>query len=241
MNFTDFKKNLDLVAKKVKVVGDAQVALEPLKIIFPERYQDRDLANIGSTTYLVGFYCLMDDDFNYAVSMIPAMISTEPDRINKLMVDDLPYTVFEYDQGSKVIANLNVILNDNLVYKIYNELLELARIPFYYAYEDVPKFFRETKKYNGFDLGSDPVMFEYLSAFMYRNPEDISTSYRLLDNARRQMLSKRPTLVGLNDVSVGSSNFITKVTKSYTTDGITSGLNNPSVRAERIETMLRTT
>lgn len=241
MKFSDFKKNLSVINSKIKTVGDAQVALKPLKIIFPERYKDRELAMIGEETYIVGFFCICDESNNFAVSMIPAMIRTEPDRINRLTVDDQPFTVLEYDVGSKIISNSNVLMNDNLVYKIYNELLELARIPFYYDYEDVPKFFRETPKYNGFPLGSDPVMLEYLTAFMYRNPDDLSQSFRLLDNARKRLSTTEPILVGLNDVSVGSSNFITKVTKSYTTDGITSGLNNPAVRAERIETMLRTT
>lgn len=241
MVVSDFKKNVMVINSKIKTVDDSVVALKPLKIIFPERYKDRELAMIGEVTYIVGFFCVCDEEYNYSVSMVPAMIKTSPDRINKIIVDDQPFTVFEYDAGSNLLDNMNVIMNDNLVYKIYNELLELARIPFYYGYEDVPMFLRETKKYNGFELGSDPVIFEYLTGFMYRNPNDMSESFRLMDDARKKIKTSKPILVGLSDVSVGSSNFITKVTKSYSTDGITSGLNNPSARAERIETMLRTT
>lgn len=103
------------------------------------------------------------------------------------------------------------------------------------------KFFSETSKYNGYPLGYDPAALEYLVGFMFRDPKDLSKPYRSMDNAKANLSRIPPAMIGLNDVTTGSSNFITKVTKSYTTAGITSALNNPASRAERIETMLRNT
>lgn len=241
MDSSQYKKNPDIVSKSVKFSGDRTIAVKPVYLLFPERYVQVDLAIMSDSTYIVGFFAIVDEQNNYGVSMIPAMIRTSPDRVNKVVIDDTTYMRLEYDPGSAVIEQMNVVKSDNLVHSIYQELMELAKIPFYYSYTDVPKFFLETTKYNGFKLGYDPVALEYLAGFMFRDPEQIGQSFRHRANAKKDINVIEPVVIGLSDVTIGSNNFITKVTKSYSTDGITSALNNPARRAERIETMLRST
>lgn len=241
MDYSSIKHNPSVVYKSFTKVADKYVATKPLKVLFPERWIAKDLAEIGDVVHLIGYFCVVDESGNYGAMTIPAVIRTSPDRITKTSINGEIYTVLEYDKGSDLIVNTKVVRDDNLVYYIYSEFLEKARVPFYFNMSQATKFFDKTSKYNGFPLGYDPAALEYLVGFMYRDPDNISNPYRSRDNAKNDLKNIPPAMIGLNDVTSGSNNFITKVTKSYTTAGITSALNNPSIRAERIETMLRNT
>lgn len=240
MDYNNLKHNPSAVANNYKYVDDkCVVSGNTLQVIFPERWVAKELAELGEVVHLIGYFAVIDDKGNYGKMMIPSIIRTEPDRITKVVIDGDAYVKMEYDKGSNLITSMNVVMDDNLIYYIYSEFLEKARIPFYFSYSDRARFFNESRKYNGFKLGYDPAAIEFLVAFMHRNPDDISESFRHVPNAQNSTM--KPSVMGLNDVTTGSSNFITKVTKSYTTAGITSALNNPARRAERIETMLRNT
>ncbi len=241
MDYNSIKHNPEAVSKSYTYVADRCVVTKPVRVLFPERWIAKDLAEMGDVVHLIGYFCVIDGSGNYGVVSIPAVIRTSPDRISKTSVNGDTYMVLEYDKGSNLITNMNVVRDDNLVYYIYSEFLEKARIPFYFDMVQVSKFFDETAKYNGFTLGYDPAALEYLVGFMFRDPDDIGKPYRLRDDAKKNLSNVAPVVIGLNDVTTGSNNFITKVTKSYTTAGITSALNNPATRAERIETMLRNT
>lgn len=241
MDYSTIRHNPDRVSASYTYRGDKCVVTKPLSVIFPERWIGKDLAEMGDVVHLIGYFCVVDQDGHYGAMMIPAIVRTSPSRVSKTLIGDDPYIVMEYDKGSDLIVNMNVVRDDNLVYYIYSEFMEKARIPFYIDMVAASKLFNETKKYNGFSLGYDPAALEYLTSFMYRDPEDIGRPYRHRDQAKKNIGIVPPAIIGLNDVTTGSNNFITKVTKSYTTAGITSALNNPAVRAERIETMLRNT
>lgn len=240
MDYSNLRHNPAAVAKHYKYAGDkCVVSGTGLQIIFPERWVAKELAELGETVHLIGYFAVVDALGNYGKMMIPAVVRTQPDRISKVVIDGDPYVKMEYDPGSNLISNMQVVRDDNLVYYIYSEFFEKARIPFYFDYAECAKFFTESQKYNGFKLGYDPAALEFLVAFMHRNPDNIGESFRHRPDAKSGKV--KPSIMGLNDVTTGSNNFITKVTKSYTTSGITSALNNPARRAERIETMLRNT
>lgn len=241
MDYSAIKHNPDAVEKSLKYVGNKCVVVQPVQVLFPERWIAKDLASLGAEVHLIGYFVVIDTKGNYGHPMIPAVIRTAPDRVTRISINDEGYIKLEYDPGSDLITSMEVVRDDNIVYYIYSELFEKARIPFYYKYKDRDQFFLETAKYNGFTLGYDPAAIEYLVAFMHRDPDNSDRMYRHRPNAQKDIESIPPSVIGLNDVTTGSNNFITKVTKSYTTAGITSTLNNPARRAERIETMLRTT
>lgn len=239
MNRTDFKYNPTLINSKKKRVGTEEIVLEPLSIIFPERYMDGPLVSMGESNYLVGFFAVIDDDLNYAKSNITAMISTEPDRITKIVIDGTNFIRLHFDKGSRLIANTYLIMDDNLVHTIYSELLALGRIPFYYQYGNVSKFFLNTRKYNGYTLGSNPVIWEYVESAMSRDPDQPDRLYRLRKNVKKDLGKVSPDIVGLNNVSRGASNVISRQGGSKFKEGLTATLVDPSDRAERMETMLR--
>lgn len=236
---TQFKYNPSAINSKKKRIGSEEVVTSSLRIIFPERYMDSPLAMMGETVYIVGFFMVVDDNNNFAVSSIPAMIRTEPDRITKTTIDDVPYTTLHFDVGSRIVANTDVIIDDNLVHRVYSELLALGRIPFYYSYESATKFFLETKKYNGYELGSNPVLWEYIIATMARDPEDAARLYKSNPAVGSGGNVAPPAYVGLNDVSMGATDVINRQGGSYAKEGLTASLVDPSTRSERMESILR--
>lgn len=234
--FTRSKARVDSTLKKV---GTKLIALEPVRIHIPERFTERGLAEIEDVSYILGFMAIITEDNYYASSTLTAMIRTEPDRIGKVVVDDVAYIELFYEKGSAVIASTDVVVNDNLPHRIYTEMLGKGRIPWYYGYEDIPKMFVDTKKYNGVTIGADFAVWEYISAALCRDPADPSKYFRQRANAKKDTETLTPLYIPLRNVSVGATNVTAKLGGSYTNDGITASLVSPSDRPEKIETLLR--
>lgn len=234
--YTRSKTRVDACFKKS---GSALICLEPLRIQFPERFAERDLAVLEDVSYILGCMAVITEDNYYASSMVTAMLKTEPDRIGRVVVDDIGYIELYYDKGSKLIASTDPVVNDNLPHRVYTELLGKGRIPWYYDYEDIPRLFAQSAKYNGVTLGADPAIWEYVASYLCRDPEDPTRYFRQVPNAKEVLKTLRPYFIALRNVSFGSTNMTSKLGGSYYDPGMTSTLANPSDRAERFESMLR--
>lgn len=220
----------------MKTAGDRKIASESIRMVFPSRWLERDLAVIENVITVLGYVALVVEDGTYAVTMVPAFYRTKPDRITKDTVDGEAYTVFWYDKGSEVIASTDVVMIDNLVHQIYTDLLGQGRIPFYYDYDDVPRFFDEIPYYNGVDGSGDPVIWSFMAATVARDPNDLQKSYR-----QRKLgadADAPPVYVGLKRVSFHANSLLSKQGGSYYDAGTTSALANPSSRLDRLESML---
>lgn len=236
---SEFKHSKTRVDSALKKVGTQFIAQEPLRIHIPERFSERGLAEIGDVSYILGFMAIITEDNHYANTVVTAMMRTEPDRIGKVVVDDVGYIELFYDKGSAVVASTDVVINDNLPHRIYTEMLGKGRIPWYYTYEDIMKMFVDTKRYNGVTIGADFAIWEFISAALCRDPENTSQYFRQRPNAKADAKRMTPLYFPLRNVSVGATNVTAKLGGSYTNDGITASLVSPSDRPERIETLLR--
>lgn len=239
MHSSAFKRSKTRLDKAYKQAGEALIALEPLRIHIPERFTERGLAVIEDVTYILGFMAILTEDDYYASSTITAMIRTEPDRIGRCVVDDVGYIELHYEKGSALIANTNLVIIDNLIHRIETEMYGKAKIPWYYDYEDLPRMFAETQKYNGVNPAPDQAAWEYLCAHICRDPDDTTRYYRQRVHAKGDYLKRPPVTVPLKNVSLGATNVTARLAGSYFDDGLTVSLTNPSERAERIETLLR--
>lgn len=239
MKATDYIRSKARLDSAYKQAGDALIALEPLRIHIPERLTDRGLALIEDITTILGFMAIITEDNFYAASTITCMIRTEPDRIGKVVVDDIAYIELFYNKGSKIVANTNLVMNDNLVHAIETEFWGKANIPWYYEPEDLAEMFMETGKYNGVTLGADPCILEYAASWMCRDPDDPTKMYRERKNAKADMATIPPYVISMKNVSFGSNNLSTKLGGSYYDPGMTSVLANPAERNEKVEWFLR--
>jgi len=239
MQSSAFKRSAVRLKSAYKLVDSALVAMEPLRVHIPERFAERDLASIEDVSYILGFMAVITEDNYYASSTITAMIRTEPDRVGRCVVDDVGYIELHYDKGSRFVANTNLVMLDNLVHRVYTELYGMGRIPWYYNYEDFPKFFADTGKYNGVTPAADLAVWEYMAAQLCRDPDDPTKYYRQRKDAKQAYLTHPPQITSLRNVALGATNVTARLAGSYFDDGLTASLVNPSDRAERIETMLR--
>lgn len=239
MQSSAFKRSPARLKSAYKLVDGALVATEPLRVHIPERFAERGLASIEDVSYILGFMAVITEDNFYSVSMTPAMLRTEPDRIGRCVVDDVGYIELYYDKGSRYVADINVVVLDNLVHRITTELYGKGRIPWYYDYEDIPRFFEDTGKYNGVEPAADLAVWEYMAATLCRDPDDPTVYYRQRKDAKQAYRTNPPQITSLRNVALGATNVTARLAGSYFDDGLTVSLVSPSERAERIETMLR--
>lgn len=239
MNSSAYKRDKKRVDSCLKKVGTTLVALEPLRIQIPERFTERDLAIIEDVSYILGFLAIITEDNYYASSTVTGMLRTEPDRIGKIVVDDIPYIELFYDKGSSVFSSTKVVTVDNLVHPVYTEMLGKGNIPWYHGYEDICMMFYDTGKYNGVTLGADLALWEYLGACLCRDPDNPRQYYRHRKNVKESLKTVDPYIVSLRNVAFGATNFTSKLGGSYFDPGMTSLLAHPSERQERVENFLR--
>jgi hypothetical protein len=234
-----YKRSKARVDACLKKAGTTFIAMEPLRIHIPERFAERGLAVIEDVSYILGCLAIITEDNYYAPSTVTAMLKTEPDRVGRIVIDDVGYIELSYNKGSKVIASTEPVVVDNLPHRIYTELLGKGRIPWYYDYTDIPFIFRESLKYNGVRLGADLAIWEYIAAQLCRDPDNPTRYWRQVPNAKALLATKSPYFVALRNVSIGSTNMTARLGGSYFDPGMTSTLANPSDRNERFETVLR--
>lgn len=238
MRSSEFKRSPTRVNAAYKKAGTTLVAMEPLRIYLPERFIERDLALIEDVSYILGFFAVVTEDNYYASSTVTAMLRTEPDRIGRQVIDDVGYVELSYSKGSKLIASTEPTVVDNLIHRIWTEFYGMAKIPWYYQYEDLPKFFRRTNKYNGATIGANRAVLEFAAATLCRDPDDPTRYYR--QRKTKGSGQKPPYYVSLKNVAEGATSVLPRLGGSYFDEGMTVSLSRPSERAERVETMLRT-
>jgi hypothetical protein len=239
MRKSDYIRSKERVDSCLKLVGEALVALEPLRVQIPERFADRGLALIEDVTNILGFMAIITEDNFYASCTQTNMVRTEPDRIGKVVVDNVRYIELHYDKGSKVIANVNLVMNDNLPHPIFTEHWGKAKIPWYYDQEDLAWMFMNTGRDNGVTIGADPAILEFGAGRLCRNPDDPTKFYREQLGSKELFKTKPPVIVGFKNVSYGANNFSTKTGGSFYSPGQTSALAHPAERNERVEWFLR--
>lgn len=215
------------------------IATKPIKVYIPARYPEHDLAIFENEITFLGVCAFVVDDKYYGVSVVPAMMRSEPTLVNTVNIDDVDYIEMTYDPGALVIANLKLVKIDNLMYRIYDELVAKGRVPWYLGYEDLGKLFEHSKYHAGVRIGSNPAVFEMIVAAICRNPDDVKQYYRQSVRSREDLALRPPTIIPLRAVSYGATNTIAKLMGSHFNENVTSALVSPGERVERVERLLR--
>lgn len=239
MKSSDYIRSKEKVDECLAVSGDALIATKPVRIQFPERFADRGLAVIEDVTTVLGFMTIITEENFFAACTQTNMIRTEPDRIGKVVVDNIRYFELHYDKGSKVFSNINLVMNDNLPHPIYTEFWGKANAPWYYDEVDFAKMLANTGRDNGVTIGADPAILEFTASRLFRDPKDPTKYFREQKGSKALFKQLNPILVGLKNVSYGANNFSTKTGGSFYSPGITSVLAHPAERNERVEWFLR--
>jgi hypothetical protein len=215
------------------------VAIKPLRIYIPARFAERNLASVGADTWIVGICATVTEDGFYAVSLINAMWRIEPTATEKVMFDEDEYYEFFFEPGSRFISTTNLVKTDTLVYRIYDEIVSKARVPWYLNYLDMGRLFDTAKKHAGTNVGENQVITELIISIIARDMYDRHIGFRLTLNEPNDMVNKRPAYIALRSVTYAASNTTNKLAGNRFQDGMVSALVTPTERVEKLEELLR--
>lgn len=227
------------VRAATKVQPDNSViALRPIKIYIPKRYEEKQLAFIDRETYILGIYAMVVDDTYYAVSTINAMIRICPTSINTVKFDQDSYLEFVFEPGSVVIATTELKVSDTLVYSIYDEFQSKGNVPWFITYDDRTRLFESADKHAGVRLGDKHAIMAMAAAATERVAADRSKFFRHVVMTEED--KKIPSVpIALRSITYGTTNTTSKLVGSYWKDGLNAALVNPSTETEKIEELLR--
>lgn len=226
------------------------VAKKEIKIYIPSRFEERNLAELGTETHIVGIYAMVVDNTYYAVSNINAMIRIEPSATLQVKIDGVDHYEFTFRPGDTVFTSLNLVKKDTLVYRIYDEIFSKGRVPWYMNYSDLGHIFDTASKHAGANIGQQVEVTELLVSMIARDRVDRTKYFRFsLKEAQEQakgkleginawMARNKPAFIPLKSVYYAATNTTNKLAGSYFSSGVVSALVSPSDRVERIEALL---
>jgi hypothetical protein len=216
---------------------DTLVTEKGCKIYVPSRFAERGLASLGSETYIVGICAIVVGD-QYGIMMVNAMIRLDPAEINRVTVGEDEYLEFVFYPGSVVIPNLKLAKTDTLTYKIYDEIIAKAHVPWYLNYFDLAKIFDTARYHAGANIGSNKEVTELLISISARNPKNRVQYYRQVIESEYDIATNPPYYASLKDVTLSATNAVHKLGGGYFRNGTVSAINSPSERTERLEEIL---
>lgn len=216
------------------------VAVKPVKIYIPSRFAERNLASVGIETHICGIAGIVIEEKYYAVLLANAMLRIEPTSTLKVMIEEEEFYEFSFDAGATVLATTQVVKQDTLVFRIYDEIIAKGRAPWYLGYDELGKLFDTAKPLAGANIGQNHEVTELLISMIARDPSDRTKYYRQTVKSREELRTRPPAIIPLRSVQYSATNTVNKLAGSYWNDALDSALVSPGDRVERIEKILRT-
>lgn len=225
------------VGELLQEMDGALYPLEECRIHIPVRFAERGLASIGAETYVIGILPLIFGEF-YSIIMVDALIRIEPTEVNRVTIEETEYYEFVFAPGSEMIPNLNLAMVDTVTYRIYDEIIAKARVPWYLNYFDLAKIFDTAPAYAGANIGRNKEVTELLISIVARDQRRRTDYYRRVIHGPTELESNPPVYASLNDVSLSATNAVAKLGGGHFRDGTVSALVSPSERPEPLEQLL---
>ncbi len=238
MDISKLVRNPAAVSETLHELDDnSLVTAKGCRIYIPARFAERGLAFLGAETYVIGIFAIVVENV-YSIMMVNAMIRIDPSEINTVGIGDDEYLEFVFYPGSQVITNLGLVKTDTLTYKIYDEIIAKARVPWYLSYFDLAHIFDTAREHAGANIGANREVTELLVSVSARNDVNRVQYYRQVISDDEYLQRSPPMYAPLKDVSLSATNAINKLGGGYFRVGTVSAIVNPSERVERIEEIL---
>lgn len=240
MDITTLVRDPERVHAAMQELEDGRlVAKKGIKIYIPTKFNDRGLADVGIETYIIGIYAIVVEDRYYGVSLVNAKLRIEPTSTIKIMIDGEEYYEFYFEPGSTVVADIQLVRTDTLVYRIYDEIIAKGRVPWYLGYAELGKIFDTAKYHADANIGTNHEVTELIVSMIARNAKDRHQYYRTVPQTAEDVIAIKPAFIGLRSVTYAATNTTNKLAGSYFHTGIVSALVSPATRVEKIEGLLR--
>ena len=223
----------------VKNASGQIVCKQACRIIFPNRFIEAKIADIGLNTYSYGLFAVVLENGEYDVFNLMAFIELTPMKYGKIMFDEDEYEELYFEAGQQVLRTSHLVMKETLAWNAINEFLFNAKIPWYCSVDDLTRIYHNAKKYSGSRVGDIPETLEMLVAIVTRNREDRMKQTRLTATSKKDFAIDKVVTVPLKSVIEAVPTMVDRLTGSYQKDAIVTGLIRKNKKASRIERALR--
>lgn len=231
-------RNPKAIDKLIDKKGDRLIANTDLVIIFPQKFVDKHISTVGNVSKIVGIFIIVDPSTGkYALSIIPTRVLVTPSEISTFTANNEVYVVLHISKNTLLINSTKVIKDKSVAYELFELFFIQAKVPFYLGYNDLPKVFKNIKRYTGSNAANDDITFELLTAIISRDPSNPSKSVR--ETLKGNVDDARPIYKGLKDIHYVISSNLAKITGSYFKTGLISVINNPATEVDKLESLVR--
>ena len=227
------------IKENLKVNNGKVFTIKGCKILFPRRYQEAGLAEVGSHNKVFGYFIWVVDDMYYGVNSVCAYVRLTPDEFNLIKINDEDYYEFVFDAGSTVIPDVNLLVDNSTIGEVYSEFIGKGNYPWGFDYNDACKIYDSAPKYAGVSVGKRPEQISVIISVTSRDKTDKTKYYRQVVASSEGDVANPPSFISLDAVDYAATNTMSRIGGNYTDVGIISSLIDPTEKVERIERILR--
>lgn len=221
-----------------KEAGDQLITLKGCSIIFPKKYEDKQLAYIGEDISLVGIFATFIDDVIYSVSTVPSKFTLGECLIDVIKIDEEEYYKLTYSPGAVVIKNVNALKIKVFCYNIVNYFIDYGKMPWFLNYLDAAELCRDIKKFCNIELSIGQVCFDILVSRIARSDANIREQYRLGIKTEASLF-KRPTFIPVMEKSLMTSSVLARFTGGELKRSIRESLIDDKATGEPLEELYK--
>lgn len=237
MEIDKLKKDLGRINSALKVLPDGSlVALQKLKVCFPKRFEQSNLADIGDTVHTILMLgIIVGDSYGFLGGM--TKVTLKPGDIYEETIANDRYFVLDFEPGDVVIESLTVPIDANIGYYYYLEFTKYARMPWYFNHEDLLSVYDEAKFYTGKSMGTSNQAIRVLYALTCRDPKNLDIPFRYGPSLND--LTVKPRVIGINNPGQLLNSTFSRLASGYMSDNIISGILNPDTKVTNLEEVIR--
>lgn len=239
MDVSRLKRDPDKVKSNLIVRGNEMVTKVPCKILVPARYMERGLGTLEPEVRTVAIFAIVMEDSYYSVSLAPVMMRLTPIDVNQIFINEEAYMEFEFAKGAVVSPQLNLVVQKEMIYYVYNELTAKGNVPWFMERNDLTMPYENAEKFLGITVGANPSVMQMVHSATTRLANDKATQYRHAVRTPADLKIVEPVNIPLRSIIWGPTNTLSRIVGSYFKEGLTTALVNPSERVEPIEDMIR--
>lgn len=214
------------------------IAKQPIKVIFPVRFAEINLAVIGEESYVYGLFAIISGD-SYAVCNLNAYVELGKASISKALYEGQEYYEYSYEPGDIVIRTKEIMARSNLIFSSIDEFIFKGKLPWYVNYEDVGKLYETAEKFAGTKAKINPAVMEFLAAYIARKKSDRTKFIREGAKSKDDFTLDKLSWVPLRSVFWSAPGTVNKIAGAYYADGVVSALVTKNQKVETVEGILR--
>ena len=239
MDITSLKRDADHFKNFLFVTKDDRlVTKEAFSICFPALYENHNFAVISDEVMVLGILAFIQGE-KYCVNKVMANLPLTPTDIRREKIGEEEYLFLQFEPGSTVCRNINVMQEQPLAYYVYDYFIANGWIPWYLNYKDVVTLFDTCAKHCDIKLGETSSVMEMICATIARSQKEPRKMFRTGKKSVEDLEKEQPFYVPLANVQFGAADTTSKLLGSYFNDGLNSAIMYKTKRVGPIEEVLR--